>query len=219
MKRNISYKITTILAALAAATALGALAQTTNPTVPPASPPAQAAPGTTAPAATAPAQATAGAAVTADATAPNAAKDFIQQAFLANEFSIAASQVALKETKDKATKAAAKQVLDDGLKVRQDMVTAIQGSTSDMHFDQNWTDEYKQKLAELQSVTGKDLDRKYVAVQGEVNQKATSLFTDYAQTATDAATKVFAVNTLPRLQADGAKLDAAGGASATAGTR
>jgi predicted outer membrane protein len=206
MKRNFAYKITTILAALGAATALSATAQTA-PATQPAAPPVQ----TT--------EVTPGAPVAAEATAPNAAKDFIQQAFLANEFSIAASQVALKETKDKSTKAAAQQVLNDGLKVRQDMIAAIQTSTSDMHFDQNWTDEYKQKLADLQAVTGKDLDKKYVAVQADVNQKTTALFNDYAQTATDASTKTFAVNTLPRLQAEGAKLDAAGGAGATTGTR
>lgn len=196
MKRNFAYKITTILAALGAAAALNATAQTAPP-----------------------AQTTADAAVAAEATAPNAAKDFIQQAFLTNEFGIAASQVALKETKDKETKAAAQQVLNDGLKVRQDMIVAIQGSTSDMHFDQNWTEEYKQKLADLQSSTGKDLDAKYVAVQSEENQKATALFSSYAQTATDAATKSFAANTLPRLQAESAKLEAAGGADATTGTR
>jgi len=199
MKRNFAYKITTILAALGAAAALNATAQTAP--------------------ATAPAQTITDAAVAAEATAPNAAKDFIQQAFLTNEFGIAASKVALKETKDKETKAAAQQVLNDGLKVRQDMIVAIQGSTSDMHFDQSWTEEYKQKLADLQSSTGKDLDAKYVAVQSEENQKATALFSSYAQTATDAATKSFAANTLPRLQAESAKLEAAGGAHATTGTR
>ncbi len=202
MKRNFIYKITTVLAVLTAVTALSATAQTT-PAVP----------------GTPPANATIAAPATADAAAPNAAKDFIQQAFLANEFGIAASQVALKQTKDAETKAAAKQVLDDGLKVRQDMIVAIQGSTSDMHFDQNWTDEYKQKLADLQSVTGKALDQKYVAVQSEVTGKTKTLFSDYAQTATDAATKTFAANTLPKLQAESAKLDAAGGASTTTGTR
>ena len=145
------YKVSGILAAVMAATALGASAQTTSPDAQPTVPPV-----------TAPA-------VAADA---NAAKDFMKEAFMANEFSIAASQLAATQGESADVKAAAQTVLDNGLKTRTAMVTAIQGSTSDMHFDQNFTDDYNMKLGELKAAKGADFDTKYVAAQGEVNDKA-----------------------------------------------
>ncbi|MDI7775535.1 DUF4142 domain-containing protein [Asticcacaulis sp. EMRT-3] len=144
------------------------------------------------------------------AEAPNAAKDFIRQAFLANEFGIAASQVAIAKAQSPATKAAAQAVLNDGMKVRQDMITAIQGSTSDMHFDQTWSADYKARLAELQTTPDADFDQKYATVQGQVLTNAASLFSAYAATGQDVAVKTFASKTLPTIQADASKLTVAG---------
>ncbi len=235
--KTTAYKITGILAALSAATALGAApmmanAQTTAnapvsqqpvPTLPQTtpdetakSPDAVQAPPATPPAADATTAATPSSTTTTAASndaagtvAGPVAKDFIQQAYLANEFGIAASQVAIQQTKNPDTKAAAQAVLTDGMKVRQDMVAAIQGATTDMHFDQSWTDEYKQKLADLQSTQGKAFDQKYLATQGDVTQKSTVAFNEYAQSGTDASVKSFATSSLPRLQADSGKLQAA----------
>ncbi|WP_443748536.1 DUF4142 domain-containing protein [Asticcacaulis solisilvae] len=218
-----AHKITGILAAALAASALGTLpvgayAQTTPATQPadqaPATAPAQApaptpaSPPATSDATSSAATATAGQGTAGQGTGP-VAKDFIQQAYLTNEFGIAAAQVALKTSSNAAVKAAAQSVLTDGMKVRQDMVAAIQGATTDMHFDQGWTDEYKQKLADLQSVTGKEFDQKYLATQGDVTKTAASAYSTYASAGTDATVKTFAQSDLPRLQADGSKLDAA----------
>ncbi len=228
-----AHKITGILAAALAASALGTLplaatAQTT--TAPPASQqPVPTLPSTTPPdtgtnAAKAPDQvqtppatgAAPAAASTADAAASGpVAKDFIRTAYLSNEFGIAAAQVALKTSSNADVKAAAQSVLTDGLKVRQDMVTAIQGATTDMHFDQGWTDDYKQKLADLQSVTGKDFDQKYLATQGDITRSTAGAYNDFATAGTDATVKTFAQSTLPRLQADSAKIDAAAGSVAS----
>lgn len=225
-----AHKITGILAAVLAASALGTLplaasAQTTTATPPASQQPVPTLPSTTPPdtaktpdqVQTPPATGDAGtsaATTTAAQGAGPAAKDFIRTAFLSNEFGIAAAQVALKTSSNTAVKAAAQSVLTDGLKVRQDMVTAIQGATTDMHFDQSWTDEYKQKLADLQSVTGKDFDQKYLATQGDIVKAAAGAYSDYASAGTDATVKTFAQSTLPRLQADGSKLDAAAGSVA-----
>ena len=224
MHSNNAYKITGILAALALTASVGASAQTASqtttagpvsqqpvPTLPSTTPPdatpkatdQQAVPPASAPTTTA----------QADATAPAApgmaAKDFIQQAYLSNEFGIAASQVALKEAKSPATKQAAQQVLNDGMKLRQDMVTAIQGATTDMHFNQGWTAEYKQKLADLQSDTSVPFDQKYLTTQGEMTQATATLYGQYAQSGTDASVKTFAANSLPKLQSDQSQLDTA----------
>jgi putative membrane protein len=211
-----AYKITAVLAALSLTTALGtaamgASAQTTPVPTPDTvqTPPTQVPPVPTLPATEA-APSTPPAATAPQATAPEA-KDFIREAFLANQFGIAASQIALTKAKTPETKAAAQTILDDGTKVRQDMVTAIQGATSDMHFDQTWDESYKAKLADLKSAKkGAAFDQAYIAVQGEVNAKTTSLFSSYASVGTDAAVKTFAANTLPVLQAEGDKLGAAG---------
>lgn len=225
MKSKFAYKVTGILATLSAVAALSATAQTTSQTTTQttAQPPVSQQPVPTLPATQLPDSTAAQAPVPAPppgtttttttttqvAADPNAPKAFVQQAYLANEFGIAASQVALQQSTSPKTKKAAQTVLNDGMKVRQDMITAIQGSTGDMHFQQDWTDEYKQKLADLQSAKGKAFDAKYLATQGEVTQKAASLFSDYAQTGTDAAVKTFAENTLPKLQADSDTLQAA----------
>lgn len=225
-----AHKITGILAAALAASALGTLplaatAQTTTNTAPPSQQPVPTLPSTTPPdTAKAPDQVqtppATGGATSSAATAAAAqgagpvAKDFIRTAFLSNEFGIAAAQVALKTSSNADIKAAAQSVLTDGLKVRQDMVTAIQGATTDMHFDQSWTDDYKQKLADLQSVTGKDFDQKYLATQGDITKAAVSAYSDYAGGGTDATVKTFAQSTLPHLQADSGKIDAAAGSVA-----
>ncbi len=207
MKNAITYKVSGILAAVVAAAALGASAQTTAPDTQPAVPPVAsqvtppvadpAVPGNAAADATAPA-------VAADA---NAAKDFMREAFMANEFSIAASQLAATQGESADVKATAQQVLDNGLKTRTAMVAAIQASTSDMHFDQNFTDDYNAKLGELKAAKGADFDAKYVAAQGEVNDKAEGVFKAYASTGTDESVKTFAANTLPTLATNGDKLD------------
>lgn len=206
------YKVSGILAAVMAATALGASAQTTGqttapdaqPTVPPVTAPVTAPAVDSATPAAVPAPAPA---VAADA---NAAKNFMKEAFMANEFSIAASQLAATQGESADVKAAAQAVLDNSLKTRTAMVTAIQGSTSDMHFDQNFTDDYNMKLGELKAAKGADFDTKYVAAMGDVTDKAEGVFKSYAAAGTDESVKTFAANTLPTLAANGDKLDSVG---------
>ena len=210
------YKVSGILAAVMAATALGASAQTTGqamtpattpeaqPTVPPVTAPV------TAPAVDPAAPATTPAAAPAVAADANAAKNFMKEAFMANEFSIAASQLAATQGESADVKATAQAVLDNSLKTRTAMVTAIQGSTSDMHFDQNFTDDYNMKLGELKAAKGADFDTKYVAAMGDVTDKAEGVFKSYAATGTDESVKTFAANTLPTLAANGDKLDSVG---------
>jgi putative membrane protein len=213
MKNAIAYKVSGILAAVVAAAALGVSAQTTAQTTAPAQDAQPTVPPVTAPATTpavdpaAPVDATAPAAAPAVAADANAAKDFMREAFMANEFSIAASQLAATQGESPDVKAAAQAVLDNGLKTRTAMVAAIQGSTSDMHFDQNFSDDYNTKLGELKLANGADFDTKYVTAQGEVNDKAENVFKAYAATGTDESVKTFAANTLPTLAANGDKLD------------
>ena len=211
--KNTAYKISGILAVLVAATALGASAQTTETApaqaaVPPVSQPAvtppvadPAVPGNAA----APAVDPAAPAVAAADT--GAAKSFMKEAFMANEFTIAASQLAATQGESADVKATAQGVLDNAMKTRTAMVTAIQGSTSDMHFDQNFTDDYNMKLGELKAAKGADFDTKYVAALGDVNDKAENVFKSYASTGTDESVKTFAANTLPTLSANRDKLD------------
>lgn len=227
MKATSAYKITGILAALTLATAFGANAQdaqTTEPAAPPVVAPVTPATPTTPDTSTTPPETVPNTATTpdtgatpqpeapavADATPETtilAPKDFMQQAFLANEFGIAAGQLALQQAESADTKDAAQQVLNDGLKVRTDMVAAIQGSSADMHFDQAWTDEYKQKLADLQAKKGAEFDSQYLATQGEITNHSTDLYSQFASTAPDDSVKTFAANTLPTLQAEGDKLE------------
>ena len=225
MKTQLSYTITGVLVAIALGSSWAASAQSTAPagvksvqqqtapSTPHSTPPVKSdtmtPPVQTPDAQTAPDTSTSVAST--DPTAPGQApKDFIREAYLANEFGIAASQVALTNAKSADTKAAAKQIISDGTKVRTDLIAAVQGATTDMHFDQSWTDDYKQKLANLKDAKGADFDQKYLEVQGEVNEKATNLFSSFASTGTDATVKTFAANTLPVLQSEGDKLDAAG---------
>ncbi|MGZ3405583.1 MAG: DUF4142 domain-containing protein, partial [Polyangia bacterium] len=125
---------------------------------------------------------------------------------------IAASQLALAQSKTPATKAAAEKVLTNGMKERQDMIAAIQKATSDMHFDQAWDDKYKTMLADLKSAPeGKAFDAKYLQLQGAVADQSQSLFAEYAQNGTDTSIKVFAAATLPVLQSEVGQLKGIGG--------
>ncbi len=155
------------------------------------------------------------AAATSDTTVL-APKDFMQQAYLANEFGIAASQLALQKAQTSDAKSAAQTILSDDMKVRQDMVTAIQGASSDMHFDQGWDDHYKGLMADLQNATGASFDQTYLATQSEVSSTTTGLYQSYAQTGSDSAVKTFAQATLPTLQAETTTLDSAASTSAGA---
>jgi putative membrane protein len=217
MKTKLSYKITGAVVAIMAATALSASAQDAtapaNPTVPPVTAPTtapDAVPATPPIDQATPAETTATAPAAAPAVAADsgAAKDFIREAYMANEFSIAAAQLAATQAESAEVKATAKTVLDNGLKTRDGMVAAIQGATTDMHFDQNYTADYQTKLGELKAAKGADFDAKYVASQGEVNDKAESVFKAYAASGTDETVKTFAANTLPVLNANGDALDA-----------
>ena len=214
MKAYAPYKITAAVAAIAAVISMNAAAQTTpRPAVDP--------------------QAQQSASVAAQATTPTAVqgntdlqpgsvdaaaasdsepKDFMRKAYLANEFGIAASQIALAQSKSPATKDAAKKILSDGMKERQDMIAAIHNATSDMHFDQSWDDKYKQMLSDLKSAPeGKAFDAKYVQFQSTVSDQTASLFSGYAQNGTDTAVKTFAASTLPTIQTDDSQLKAVGG--------
>lgn len=215
-----AYKVTAVLAALATCGAMSAPLQATAQTTPtqtpadPAQPDAAAAAQTSTQASTqTSAQASTQDSVSAQAgasaaDAANPARDFIRQTFLANEFGIAAAQVAIAKAQSPQTKAAAQTVLNDGLKVRQDMIAAIQGSTSDMHFDQTWNADYKARLADLQTAADSDFDQKYATVQGQVLNAAAAAATSYATTGTDASVKTFAGKTASTFQADAGKLAA-----------
>ncbi|EGF91416.1 outer membrane protein [Asticcacaulis biprosthecium C19] len=248
MKARLAYKITGILAAIAAASALSATAQDTMATDPAAPVPSQATvPGSVAPSttpaptveapnttatpnptaptepavetpATPPANPDAAADVaqtTPDAAAPDttttadasAPKAFMQQAYLANEFSIAAAQLAVEKGSTQDIKDTAQSVLNDGLKTRTAMVTAIQTSTSDMEFDQNWNEEYKQKLADLQTLAGADFDAKYLELQGQVSNDSATFYQSFATTASDDSVKTFASATLSTLTAQNDALE------------
>jgi putative membrane protein len=241
MKAYAPYKMTAAAAALAAVFALNAFAVNADAQSAPRPPQqispvgSQQSPGNdaTMPAAPAVSQAKSSAAVNAESTTPTAIqgnanlqpgsvdaaavssaepKDFMRKAFLANEFGIAASQVALAQSKSPATKKAAQKILSDGMKERQDMIAAIQKATSDMHFDQSWDDKYKQMLADLKAAPeGKAFDSKYAELQGTVSDQTASLFSQYAQNGTDTSVKTFAAATLPTIQADDSQLKATGG--------
>lgn len=147
---------------------------------------------------------------TPDAAAPseaNAPKTFMQQAFLANEFSKAAAQIALEKGTTPEVKETAQSVLNDSTKTREAMVTAIQSSTSDMNFDQNWTEEYKMKLAELKALEGAEFDAKYLELQGQVTNDSERLYQSFAAQASDESAKTFASATLPTLTAQGDALE------------
>jgi putative membrane protein len=139
------------------------------------------------------------AAPVADATAP-VPKAFVQDAFQANEFELAASQLAAKKSTNPKVKAYAKAAVAEKTLIREQMTVAIQSARSDMQFTQDWTPEQKAKLAELNAAKGKSFDTNYVGAVAETLDKAVPQFEDYANRGTDAAIRDFAVGTLPKLK-------------------
>jgi putative membrane protein len=135
----------------------------------------------------------------ADATAP-VPKAFVQDAFQANEFELAASQVAVKKATSPKVKAYAKAAVAEKTAIRAQMTTAIQSAQSDMQFTQDWTPAQKAKLAELNAAKGKSFDTKYVGAVADTLDKAVPQFEDYASRGTDAAIRDFAAGALPKLK-------------------
>jgi putative membrane protein len=134
-------------------------------------------------------------------------KDFVQKAFQANEFEIAASELATKKASHPGVKAFAKQAVDEKIAVREDMTTAIQSATSDMQFSQDYSASQKAALAELTGAKGKAFDDKYLKHVSKTLDQAVAQFEDYATNGTDPSIKTFASNTLPKLKANQAQVN------------
>lgn len=206
----LSYKISGVLAAsLLAATAVSA--QVTEPATPNAVPdqvpaitdPAGPPTSVTTPSTTPTPQ------MAMEAVTDTSARDFIREAFLANEFSVAAAQLALKNAESEDVKAVAQQIINDGQAIRTNLIAAVQGATSDVQFDQSWTEEHKAQLAELTDLSGAQFDARYIELQSEVTSEASTEFSDYAQNGTDEAVKTFATTTQPMLAAQADALNSA----------
>lgn len=126
--------------------------------------------------------------------------DFVQKASIANQFEIDSSKLALEKAQNSETKAFAERMVKDHMETGTKMNKIL--STSDVNAASATTldDKHQKLLDELQSVSGKAFDKRYLAIQTEAHEEAVNLFSAYARNGENADLRTFANETLPTLK-------------------
>jgi len=138
-------------------------------------------------------------AVAATMAAP-AAQDFVTQAGQANMFEIQSSQAAVTKAESADVKKFAQKMIDDHTKAGKTMEAIIAKSSGKLQAPSEVNADQKSTLDALNSASGADFDKQYVAAQVKAHDQAVDLFGSYAKGGDDKALKVFARKTLPTLR-------------------
>jgi len=138
-------------------------------------------------------------AVAATMAAP-AAQDFVTQAGQANMFEIQSSQVAVTKAQGADVKKFAQKMIDDHTKAGKMMEATVAKSGGQLQVPTDINADQKSTIDALNSATGADFDKQYVAAQVKAHDDAVDLFGSYAKGGDDKALKVFARKTLPTLR-------------------
>jgi len=127
--------------------------------------------------------------------------DFVRKASIANEFEIESSRLALEKSQNPAIKGFAQAMIDDHTKTGNDLKTALVSSSVNPAEATDTLDlKHQKKLEELQNLSGKKFDEKYVDTQKETHKHAVDLFENYSKKGDDVVLKDFAAQTLPTLK-------------------
>jgi putative membrane protein len=116
-------------------------------------------------------------------TSTNADKTFLTEADEGNSAEIAASQTALKKSKNADVKAFAQQMIADHQKLRSDMVPLTQSSGVTTPQPLNATHQIAAKR--LASLSGQDFDKEYIKAMDQDHHKMLGMFKSEATTTTN----------------------------------
>ena len=123
------------------------------------------------------------------------APDFAMKASVGNTFEVTESKLALKQSSSPKVKAFARKMISDHGMAEKKLAVAAKGSGTkvEMMLD----DPHQAMVTALQSKTGSDFDKAYLADQIQAHQETAALLTAYKDGGTDAKLKGWATKTLP----------------------
>ncbi len=139
-------------------------------------------------------------AVSASTIGANSTGEFALSAATSDMFEIAASKLAVAQTKNPKVKAFAEQMIKDHTastaKLKGLLPTAAPDVKTPMEMDQR----RKGLFDNLKAATKGDFDKVYLAQQLDAHKEAVDLFKGYSEHGDNAAIKDFAASTLPAVQ-------------------
>jgi putative membrane protein len=125
--------------------------------------------------------------------------DFVKEAATSDMFEIASSKLAL-ERSDEATKAFAKQMIQDHEKTTADLKGLVSSGKVKATLPADMTDAQKKMLNDLKAMKSDEFTEKYRSEQVDAHEDAVDLFERYGKEGEQADLKAWAAKTLPALQ-------------------
>jgi putative membrane protein len=135
--------------------------------------------------------------------------DFVTRASIGNLFAIAESQLAADRTNNPEVKGFAQQLAADHEKAKAALAAASGGSGATMAATLDG--DHQARVTALQSKSGVDFDKTYIADQGEIHSNTLTLYADYMLLGDNARLKALAVKMIPITQAQLSKAQALSG--------
>ena len=135
--------------------------------------------------------------------------DFVTRASIGNLFAIAESQLAVDRTDNPEVKGLAQQLIADHEAAKAALEAAADGSgaTAATTLDSD----HQARVTALQSKSGPDFDKTYIADQGEIHSNTLTLYADYMLLGDNARLKALAIKMIPITQAQLSKAQALSG--------
>jgi putative membrane protein len=125
--------------------------------------------------------------------------DFVTRASIGNLFAIAESELAISRTDDPEVKAFAEQLVEDHQKAEAALEPAADGSGAAVATALDG--DHQARVTALQSKSGADFDKAYVADQGEIHSNTLTLYADYMLLGDNAKLKALAIKMIPITEA------------------
>jgi putative membrane protein len=125
--------------------------------------------------------------------------DFVTRASIGNLFAIAESELAISRTDDPEVKAFAEQLVEDHQKAEAALEPAADGSGAAVATALDG--DHQARVTALQSKSGADFDKAYVADQGEIHSNTLTLYADYMLLGDNAKLKALAIRMIPITEA------------------
>ena len=135
--------------------------------------------------------------------------DFVTRASIGDLFAIAESQLAVDRTNNPEVKGFAQQLVEDHEKAKAALALAAadSGATAAATLD----GDHQARVTALQSKSGADFDKTYIADQGEIHSNTLTLYADYMLLGDNARLKALAIKMIPITQAQLSKAQALSG--------
>lgn len=125
--------------------------------------------------------------------------DFVTRASIGHLFAIMESQLAIGRTGDPNIKALAQQLVEDHQKAQAELEPAANGSSAAVATALDG--DHQARVMALQSKSGADFDKTYVADQGEIHSNTLTLYADYMLLGDNARLKALAIKMIPITEA------------------